>query len=839
MHVTTNLPPVASLTAAPTSGTVPLDVSFDGSGSSDPDGFPLKSWSLDFGDLSAHATGTGAVPSAISHTYSTAGTYHAALTVTDSSNASTSSMPITVIVNQQPSITVGDVSQSEGNSGTTSFVFPVTLSSVSTHDITVDYKTSDGTATAGSDYTATSGTLKIMAKTDCTTSNPACTITVPVSGDTIYETNETFTLSLSNPTAATIADGTATGTILNDDQQPLVLIENGATPEGNAGSKVSDSGAQSWGSGGNLQLDNASGFPLSFGARTFLISTPGSPAVSDQYTYTGISGNTLTGVKPAGSIAVGQIAFHPNTLRIGVLLCDPQKTNPTNDPGHCVSTTSGLGTTVQYKTTDGHSLTTQIPVVEGQDYVYSAGTLTIPAGQNSGTLTFQTIPNTIPENTIPGYDLTRWFNVLLSSPTNATIGWGLGTAEITEDDAPNSPTATTGLASAIGANHATVSATVNPKGAPTDVYIQYGPGPTDSYGSQTPTQHLGAGSSDQSLSFPLTGLTPGTIYHYRVVATHSDNGTGDGKDATFTTDVPPTAALKADKASGAAPLPVTFDGSGSSDPDGSIASWTLSFGDGISTSGPGPVPSSIPHNYSSSCSCTASLTVTDNQGAQSKATKTIQVGPTKTGPRPKLSTYSTSAGPTSAKVVFPVDPNGAQTRVWVEYGTSSSYGKLSSVQTIPAGSIQTLTFTLTGLLPDTAYHYALFAAHTTDNGATHSQDLPLRTQKLKSMRIALKARSVRATTKGTVSLPVTCGGNVLGACKGRALLRLGSLTAGSVSFSVRPGQQKRVSVKLKKTVLKRLVAGSGLQLGLTFWVQTGTGGMHRTTTHVKVLPPRT
>jgi hypothetical protein len=107
------------------------------------------------------------------------------------------------------------------------------------------------------------------------------------------------------------------------------------------------------------------------------------------------------------------------------------------------------------------------------------------------------------------------------------------------------------------------------------------------------------------------------------------------------------------------------------------------------------------------------------------------------------------------------------------------------------------------------------------------------------MRLTVKARSVRATTRGIVSLPVSCGGNVLAACNGRAVLRFGHLGAGSVSFSVRPGQQKRVSVRLKKTVLRRLAASSGLRLVLTLSVQTGTGGMHRTTTHVKVLPPRT
>ena len=59
---------------------------------------------------------------------------------------------------------------------------------------------------------------------------------MPVTGDTIYETDETFTLTLSNPTGATITTGTATGTIVNDDLRPLLMIASDGNPEGNTGS---------------------------------------------------------------------------------------------------------------------------------------------------------------------------------------------------------------------------------------------------------------------------------------------------------------------------------------------------------------------------------------------------------------------------------------------------------------------------------------------------------------------------------------------------------------------------------------------------------------------------
>jgi PKD repeat protein len=94
--LTVNRPPVARLTASPINGEWPLPVTFDGSGSSDPDG-PLASWSLDFGDGTPAATGTGSPPSSIPHTYADPGSYTAALTVRDAQGATdTASVPITV-----------------------------------------------------------------------------------------------------------------------------------------------------------------------------------------------------------------------------------------------------------------------------------------------------------------------------------------------------------------------------------------------------------------------------------------------------------------------------------------------------------------------------------------------------------------------------------------------------------------------------------------------------------------------------------------------------------------------------------------------------------------------
>lgn len=121
------------------------------------------------------------------------------------------------VSNGVPTVSIADASIAEGDSGTTNLNFTVSLSAPASGNVDVDYGTSDGSATAGSDYTAiSSGTLTITA------GNTSGTVTVSVTGDTTVESNETFTLTLSNPTGATLGTAAATGTITNDDSAPAL-----------------------------------------------------------------------------------------------------------------------------------------------------------------------------------------------------------------------------------------------------------------------------------------------------------------------------------------------------------------------------------------------------------------------------------------------------------------------------------------------------------------------------------------------------------------------------------------------------------------------------------------
>jgi Calx-beta domain-containing protein/hemolysin type calcium-binding protein len=111
----------------------------------------------------------------------------------------------------KPTVSVEDFSLAEGSSGSQPALFTVNLAKASPLRVTVAYATADGTATAGTDYTATSGTL-VFAPGETSKS-----VDVPVVGDTAVEPDETFTLTLSNPVNATLGTATATGTIRNDD----------------------------------------------------------------------------------------------------------------------------------------------------------------------------------------------------------------------------------------------------------------------------------------------------------------------------------------------------------------------------------------------------------------------------------------------------------------------------------------------------------------------------------------------------------------------------------------------------------------------------------------------
>ena len=160
-------------------------------------------------------------------------TYTFTVTATNAAGTGPSSEPsdpVTPVAPPLPTLSIDDRTVAEGNRGTRSMTFTVTLSEASAEPVTVEYTTVDGSATAPADYTATAGTLTFAP------GEVATTIVVTITGDALVESDETFTVALSNPTSATIADDTGVGTITDTDV-PVMRINDRNTTEGNSGLK--------------------------------------------------------------------------------------------------------------------------------------------------------------------------------------------------------------------------------------------------------------------------------------------------------------------------------------------------------------------------------------------------------------------------------------------------------------------------------------------------------------------------------------------------------------------------------------------------------------------------
>jgi hypothetical protein len=125
-----------------------------------------------------------------------------------------------------PSVSIGDVTVTEGDGGTVTASFPVTLDRASAQTVSASFATANGTATSPADYQAGSGTVTFVP------GDTAETVSVAVNGDLLDEDDETFTVSITAPMGATLADGQATGTIADNDPLPALSISDATVVEG-------------------------------------------------------------------------------------------------------------------------------------------------------------------------------------------------------------------------------------------------------------------------------------------------------------------------------------------------------------------------------------------------------------------------------------------------------------------------------------------------------------------------------------------------------------------------------------------------------------------------------
>jgi hypothetical protein len=348
-----------------------------------------------------------------------------------------------------PPLTISNSSVVEGNDGTRNMVFQVELSEAEVGlqtevgtTIQVSYSTVDGTATAGVDYTASSGLLTFPPGT--TTRQ----ILVPILGDTVTEPDETILIRLTNPIGASFAGPPATGTIINDDADAVMTVF----------ASVSDVTVTE----GNSGTVNA--------VFTVMLSCPSASVVKVNY-------RTVNGSATQGTdfVAVnGILEFEPGELQrtvcvlvngdllneavekfslvlsnpvnavlgddrgMGTILNDDPVTTKINifdvtvaesNSGTatasfqvCLTEVSGQAVTAKFTTVNGTALS-------GSDYVAATSGVTIPAGQLN-----QTVNITVKSDAL--VEPNENFQVQLSNPVNATIMDGQATGTITDNPRP-------------------------------------------------------------------------------------------------------------------------------------------------------------------------------------------------------------------------------------------------------------------------------------------------------------------------------------------------------------------------------------------------------------------
>ena len=334
-----------------------------------------------------------------------------------------------------PSISIGDVTLAEGHSGTQNAVFSITLSPVSGRPVTVAYATANGTASAGSDYTAVSGIATIPA------GSTAATVSVAVTGELAIELDERFLVNLSAPTNATIADAQAFGTIQNDDAPALTIADVSVT-EGSAGTTAAvfqvtltgptsetvtvDYATSNGTATAPSDYASASGtltFDPGITSRTLQVAVAGDGTNEAPETFT-VTLSNASGIGIARAVATGTIVDDDPlpSLSIG----DVAVVEGTGGVVNAVfsvtlSPASGRAATVAFATVSGTA------TVAGGDYTTASGTLTFDAGTTTQTVT-------VPVNGDLLNESDEQFSVALSTPGNATIADGTGMATITDDD---------------------------------------------------------------------------------------------------------------------------------------------------------------------------------------------------------------------------------------------------------------------------------------------------------------------------------------------------------------------------------------------------------------------
>ena len=336
---------------------------------------------------------------------------------------------VTILDNDDPSqVSVADGVALEGDSGTVNLTFVVSLDKASGYSVDVGVATSSGTATSGVDFQNTAYTLTFSPGE---TSKAA---TVPVNGDLLTEPDETFSLAITGTNYATIADGNATGTIVDDDPAPTLSCDPQESEEGNT---LWFTFALSWASGTDVTITYQ--------------TTDGTAVAPADYTYVSsqvtIPQGSLTATIPVTTIedslyeadetltltiadVTGEAVLEDETST-GTILNDDSKPTVSisdltvrEDAGNAevtvtLSAPTGIDTTITYETWDESA-------EAYEDYNDATNSLVFAAGGSQTAILEVGIVDDIFR------ELTETFGITLTGSDHANLGDD--TAQITIED---------------------------------------------------------------------------------------------------------------------------------------------------------------------------------------------------------------------------------------------------------------------------------------------------------------------------------------------------------------------------------------------------------------------
>jgi PKD repeat protein len=600
-----NTPPTAVIQASPDSGPAPLEVTFSGTGSSDPDGV-VVAYAWDLGD------GNTATGPTVVHTYATPGVYTVSLTVTDDDGATgTTTTTVTAGVPNQPPVAVASATPTSGKE-------PLVVAFDGD-----DSSDADGTVVSYAWDFGDGNTANVANPTHTYATAGTYTAQLVVTDDEGATGTDTVTIVV-NANQAPTAVASASPTVGKEPLEVTFSSAGSADPDGTIVSYAWD-----FDDGNTANVANPTHTYAVAGTYTATLTVTDDNGATDTDTVTVVVNANQPPVAAANATpTAGQV---PLTVSFSsAASTDPDGTivsyawafgdGNTSSLPNPVYTYSAVGTYTATLTvtddngaTDIDTVTIEVNPVPNVPPT-AAASATPPSGKVPLTVSFSSAGSTDPDGSIVSYawDFGDGGTSSLANPSHTYTLAGTYTAQLVVTD-NSGATATATVTITVDPNQApTAAASATPLTGKAPLVVTFSSaGSTDSDGSIVSyAWDFGDGGTSSLANPSHTYTLPGT-YTAQLVVT-DDNGATDTATVTITAvpNQPPVAGVNAAPQSGARPLVVAFSSASSVDPDGTIVSYAWNFGDGNTSTAANPT-----HTYTTAGTFTATLTVTDDNGA--------------------------------------------------------------------------------------------------------------------------------------------------------------------------------------------------------------------------------